>query len=339
MSRDPAARAARLLRWYPRPWRDRYGAEFTELLISDIEERPRSAGRAVDVARGGLTARLTQAGLAGGPLPAPGGVVTPQLRYQQVSVSLGSLLGVLAVFLVAAVALASSLVIYWQFPVVVAAPAAVMASRVISAALLALLVLAAVAALPVLGVLAARCGSSRAARRSLRGPAAVLLASVAFLVTGGRHFGNGWPGTGGHGSFVPAGLAAFEWANSLFVSAYWAHPGSLAAFPRAEVGWMAVSPLALAVAVGAALVLIRRAGLPSWLLAFEVRVATAACAVLPVVFAAAAGWVATSGPRQQSFHAGLIDLACTGVLAAALPLAVQAVRAARRELRLAHGTP
>ena len=44
--RPSAERAARLLRWYPRPWRERYGAEFTELLISDIEERPQSVRRA-----------------------------------------------------------------------------------------------------------------------------------------------------------------------------------------------------------------------------------------------------------------------------------------------------
>jgi hypothetical protein len=334
VSRDPAARAARLLRWYPRPWRDRYGAEFAELLISDIEERPRSAGRAADVARGGLTARLAGAGLAGGPRPAPGAAVTPQQRYQQVSASLGSLLGVLAVFLVAALALASALVIYWQFPVAGPGPAALTATRVISGALLILLALAVTAVLPVLGVLVARLGGRQAIRRGLRGPAVVLLSSIAFLITGGRHFGNGWPGTGGHGSFVPAGLAAFEWASSLFVSAYWAHPGALAAFPPAEVGWMAVSPLALAAAVAAATVLVRRAGLPPWLLAFEVRLATAACAVLLAVFAAAAGWVASSG-RGQSVHAGLVDLACTTVLAAALPFALQAVRAARRELRLA----
>jgi hypothetical protein len=43
---DGAARKAeRLLRWYPRPWRDRYEAEFTELLMADISERPRSPRR------------------------------------------------------------------------------------------------------------------------------------------------------------------------------------------------------------------------------------------------------------------------------------------------------
>ncbi len=64
---DAAARlrAARLVRWYPRQWRERYGDEFTELLVSDIAERPDSLARAFDVARGGLLARLAGAGLAG----------------------------------------------------------------------------------------------------------------------------------------------------------------------------------------------------------------------------------------------------------------------------------
>jgi hypothetical protein len=367
----PAARAARLLRWYPRAWRDRYGDEFTELLICDIEERPRSAGRTLDVARGGLVARLTAAGLAGRPLPAPGsGVVTPQVRYRQVSASLGSLGGALAVFFTAAAALWSELVIYRQAlprsplpsPAAPAAqgahlpPAstALLATDVISAAMLALLALAVLAALPVLATLAVRFRSAgqpgrpgHPARRALAIPAAGLLAGVTFLFIGGRHFGNGWPGTGGHGSFVPAGLAAFEWATSLSVSAYWAHPAPFfAQFPRPEVYWMATSPLALAASVAAAVVLVRRAALSPRVLALEVRLATGACAVMAVVLGAAAWWVATSGGHQAAasgalrppFHAGLIDVACTGILAAALPVAARAARLARRELRLARGT-
>jgi hypothetical protein len=346
-ARTPAERAARLLRWYPRGWRDRYGAEFTELLISDIEERPRSAGRDLDVARGGLVARLTAAGLAGCPLPAPGvGTVTAQVRYRQVSASLGSLGCVLAVFLTVAAALWSELVIYRQAmpPLPGPAQAALLATDVISAAMLALLALAVLAALPVLVTLAVRfLAAGRAGRKALRNPAAVLLGCVTFLFTGGRHFGNGWPGTGGHGSFVPAGLAAFEWATSLSVSAYWAHPaGFFALFPRPEVYWMGTSPLALAASVIAAAILIRRAGPPPRVLAFEVRLAAAACAVMAVVLGAAAWWVATSGGSRLAsgglrppFHAGLIDLACTGVLALALPVAAQASRTARRELLLA----
>jgi hypothetical protein len=51
-------RARRLLRWYPKAWRLRYGEEFTELLTADISERPRSWHRTLDVARRGVAARL-----------------------------------------------------------------------------------------------------------------------------------------------------------------------------------------------------------------------------------------------------------------------------------------
>ena len=352
----PEERAARLLRWYPRAWRDRYGTEFTELLISDIEERPRSAERGFDVARGGLVARLAAAGLAGCPLSASAGrPVTPQLRYRQASASLGSLACVLAIFTLASAAPWSELVIDRQAmsPSHRPAPTALLATSILSAAMLALLTLAALAALPVLATVTARLlrpspagygaspggGDRGASRGALLRPAAVLLGCALLLFFGGRHFGNGWPGTGGHGSFVPAGLAAFAWATSLSVSAYWAHPASFFShFPPAEVYWMGDSPLVLAVAVIAAAVLIRRAGLSPRVLALEVRLAAAACAVMAVILGAAAWWVATSGggiPAGEPFHPGLIDLACTVALALALPVAVRASRLARRELLLA----
>lgn len=58
-------RARRLLRFYPRVWRARYGEEFTQLLIDDISERPHSVTRTADVVRTGLLARLASTGLAG----------------------------------------------------------------------------------------------------------------------------------------------------------------------------------------------------------------------------------------------------------------------------------
>ena len=58
-------RAGRLLSCYPREWRARYGEEFTELLVDDIDERPHSFRRGLDVARGGIVARLAVAGLGG----------------------------------------------------------------------------------------------------------------------------------------------------------------------------------------------------------------------------------------------------------------------------------
>ncbi|MGH3209900.1 MAG: hypothetical protein ACRDNO_19305, partial [Trebonia sp.] len=52
-------RAQRLLRWYPRIWRERYEEEFAELLFAEMQERPRSAARTIDVVRSGIAARLT----------------------------------------------------------------------------------------------------------------------------------------------------------------------------------------------------------------------------------------------------------------------------------------
>jgi hypothetical protein len=412
-----ARRAAQLLRWYPRAWRDRYGEEFAELLISDIEERPHASGRVLDIARGGLVARLADLGLAGCPLPAmAGGAATAQAYRRQASASLGSLGCALAVFLSFASAMWSQLVIasQWapqssQLQVAVQAlwariaagtpqsslaraphapsATAVLTTNVISVAMLVLLGLAVIAAIPPLVTVAVRvampsktpAGTSSSApadilvgarpaalgsapskaaggttvivpvtvpagerpgRMPLLWPAAVLLAAATYLFISGRHFGNGWPGTGGHGSFVPAGLSAFVWASSMSVSTYWVHPGVL---PPAESHWMLASPLALAAAVSAAAILLRRAGLPSRVLALEARLATLACGVMAVILVAAAIWVATNGPLGAAagngtstgalFRAGLIDLAATGMLAVALAIAIQATRTANRALR------
>ena len=65
------------------------------------------------------------------------------------------------------------------------------------------------------------------------------------MAVGGRHFGNGWPGTGGHPwahpGPVPGGVAAFCWASTLAVSSFWAHPAALAAFPAAELAGMSAA--------------------------------------------------------------------------------------------------
>ena len=63
-----ATRVRRLLLWYPRGWRDRYGDEFAELLIAEQAEQGASWLRSANVAATGLRARLAAAGLAGHPL-------------------------------------------------------------------------------------------------------------------------------------------------------------------------------------------------------------------------------------------------------------------------------
>ncbi len=173
--------------------------------------------------------------------------------------------------------------------------------------------------------------------RGLIGPAVLFAGGAAITVLGGRHFGNGWPGTGGRPwaaqGLVPGGVAAFSWAATLFVSAYWAHPAALAAIPRAELAWMMLSPLTVASAAGGAAALIRRTELPPGVLRFEVRLGTAACDTMAVFLAGCCLWIA--GPGQgpgQLFHAGTIDIAGAAAMTIALLVGRQASRQAHRNL-------
>jgi hypothetical protein len=347
---SPAESAARLLRWYPAAWRDRYGEEFAELLTADIQERPRSMSRTLDVARGGIVARLADMGLAGFPLATGGeaataaeGETAPD-RHRQVRASLGTLGAALAVCLAFGAAMQSQLTIAWEWSTTGVPSAADpdppfipvvggFATLVTSASMAAIAVLGIIAVIPVIVTVAVRLAAGAGRRLAL--PAAVFAVAVAVLVVGGRQFENGWVGTGGHDGLIPGGVAAFEWATSLWVSAYWAHPGALAAFPLAERAWMAATPVALAAAALAAATVVRRAGLSTRVLAFEARVATAACAVMAVLLVGLACWLATGGEGAPLFHPGLIDVAATAALALALAAAITARATAMRGLRLA----
>jgi hypothetical protein len=328
---EPAERrAVRLLRWYPRAWRARYGDEFAELLASDISERPRSWARTADVARGGIVARLGGAGLCGCALEAG----------QQARASLACLAWCVTIFLGFGMALWSQLIIGWQWsePDTAATTAATV---VMSAAMLAFAVLAVAAALPV--VMSVVSGIVRRRCPGLIGPSMLFGVGAAVTFTGARHFGNGWPGTGGHPwagqGLVPGGVAAFSWASSLSVSSYWAHPAALAAFPASELAWMIVSPLALACAVGGATRAVRRAALPPGALRFEARLGTAACVTMAVFLIGCAEWIAGRGQGPGNlFHAGAIDVAGIAVMAVALAIGQQAARHARLRIKPAQLT-
>jgi hypothetical protein len=316
-----ARRASRLLRWYPRAWRSRYGEEFAELLIAEISERPRSWTRTADVLRGGVVARLAAAGLCGCTLEAS----------CQVRASLTSLGCCAAVFAGFGAAVWSQLTIGWQWsePDTAATTVAVV---VMSAAMLAFAVLALAAAVPVL--CSAGSGLARGRRQGLLGPAALVAACAVILFVGGRHFGNGWPGTGGHPwarqGLVPGGVAAFSWASTLSVSSYWAHPGALAGFPAAELAWMALSPVAAAGLVGGAAALVRRTELSPRALDFEIRLGTAACAAMAVFLGGCCVWILDGGPGPANlFHAGAIDAVAAVVMMIASAAAWRAARMAR----------
>jgi hypothetical protein len=324
--RPARRRAARLLRWYPRAWRVRYGEEFTELLIADLAERPRSAARTADVIRGGLVARLADAGLSGCPAR------SPELARMQVRACLASLACCVAVFLGVGGAIWSQLVIGWQWSAPDTAATAV-ATFVMTGTVLVLGLVALLAVLPVAWTVASRLARGQA--RALAVPSALFLAGLAVMIVGSRHFGNGWPGTGGHPwartGLVPGGVAAFAWASTLSVSSFWAHPAALAAFPAAELIWMALSPLALACLVTGAAAAVRRTELSPAVLRFEARLARAACLTMAVFLGAGCAWITDRAPRPGSlFHPGAIDVAGLAVMALALATGWQAARQAAR---------
>jgi hypothetical protein len=62
-SSDGARRAARLLRWYPPAWRERYGEEFADHLEQEFADRPVDPRRSLNVACKGLVARVEDIGL------------------------------------------------------------------------------------------------------------------------------------------------------------------------------------------------------------------------------------------------------------------------------------
>ena len=218
--REPTGRATRraerLVRLYPRTWRQRYGDEFTELLIADLCERPRSLSRTLDVIRGALLARLTAAGLSGDGLEPP----------DRLRASLAALGCAMAVFLVFGVGLWSQLMIGWQWSSPNAA-SVTLAMLLMSAALSVLVALASMAVAPIVWSALTACRPSD--RRALLTPGLLFLVGAAVLVAGSVQFAHGWPGTGGRPwaqkGLVPGGLAAFGWASTFSITCIWpTHP-------------------------------------------------------------------------------------------------------------------
>ncbi len=322
---ERAKRARRLLRWYPKRWRVRYGDEFAELLMADFSERPHSWGRSGNVAWSGVVARLGAAGLTGP-------VTEPSEQMRESLVALGC---ALATFLVFATSMWSQLTIGWQWsrPDTLSTTVAMV---VMSVAVLLLVPLALLAAVPIAWTLVRRC--ARRNLTGLAGPSLLFLAGGAVLVVGALHFGNGWPGTGGHPwhhqGLVPGGVAAFTWASTLWVSSYWAHPGALLSFPTIEVAWMAISPAAVACLVIGPAKSVRRLELSPAVLGYETWLGRVATVAMLGFVTGSCFWLVDGGPGPRNlFHAGVIDGVGLTVLAAALAVAHTATGRSRRARR------
>jgi hypothetical protein len=313
-------RARRLVRCYPHEWRERHGEEFTQLLIDDISERPHSLTRTADVLRAGLVARLACAGLAG------------DITARQLRAGLGTLGLSVGAFLAIAVAVWSQLTIGWQWSAP-AAPATKTGMLLMSTSMLAFAALAVSAAIPLLGALTREL-SHRRGRGTLALPLIAATLGAAALVAGSVHFGHGWPGTGGHPwtgrDLVPAAVARFCWASTLWITSYWAHPGALSSFPASEIAWMIAAPVILLGTVIGAAQTLRRLPLSARVLRFEARLGLTAAVAMAAFLAGASSWIVSGGPAPHGlFRVGAIDLIGVAVMAAAL---VVAFRAAQRSL-------
>ena len=319
-----------LLACYPRAWRQRYGAEFAEVLRAEQAERGRSWRRCANVAAAGLRARLADAGLAGHPLD-PGSAARAGLATITISLSAASIAG-LAVWARLAIGL------QWAAP---RTPALARVMDLMSVALILIIVAGILAAAPVVraGVLAMARGQARL----LRLPAVLIAAGALVLVIGGRHFENGWPGTGGHllahQGLVPGGLAAFGWAVTMWVTSYWAHPAALAAFPAGQIFWMAISPVATGCLVAGTALAIRRLPLSPGTLRYEARVAVVGGAGVVLLVAGTVSWLSAAGSDPVPlFRAGIVGQASLMVLAVAAFAGVSAARQSWAASRALAGT-
>jgi hypothetical protein len=321
-----ARRVHRLLRWYPRSWRDRYGEEFAELLAAELDEQPQNWRWSADIAAGGVLARLTAAGLTSHEL-------APAEQVQAGVATAGCALAACAAL---GAAMLAQLATGWQWTTPRSTPAAV-GTVAMSAAAGLLAVLALAAAIPV----GWRAGRTITRRRSGLGrPASLAVSCAAVLIAGGRHFENWWPGTGGHGSehvLVPGGVAAFGWASTLSASAYWAHPALWRTFPVSELAWMMLSPVAWIGLAASVVAIVRRLSMPAGLLRYLARLATAATGVAAAFLAGAATWVLANRPGQAGlFRPGLVDGAELLVMAVAVIVALRAAAGVRRALATVH---
>ena len=314
------SRATRLLLWYPPAWRARYGDEFAELLAAEIADRPRDRRRTVDVAFTGVRARLAGAGLLG-----------HQLDHAAADrASLATLACGGALFVTFGAAMWSQLATGLQW--------AVPDNRGITQALdlmsLALLTFCVVAALGLAALIrAAIAAVGRGRGRALLGPAALAIGSAAVLFVGGRHYANAWPGTGGHliatQGLVPAGVVAFCWSTTMWITSYWAHPAMLAAFPATVIAWMTLAPLAAGGLMTGVAQLIRRLDRSPRALCFERWLGRVGCAGMLLFLGGVLRWLSSAATGQPVlFHVGSVDVAGLAVIVLVVAAGLRATRLA-----------
>jgi hypothetical protein len=177
MSSDLAntRRATRLLRCYPRAWRERYGAEFADHLGQEFADRPVDLGRSVNVAYNGLIARVGDIGLSNTGVNLGG----------QTRAALGTSLAFIALMVVVMLDLWSRAMLAWSgrqyHPIPVSATTGILTAAMGLLVLVLAIVVLAVAILVARQILRGRA-------RNLIGPSILAVASGGYLLYAGRIF-------------------------------------------------------------------------------------------------------------------------------------------------------
>jgi hypothetical protein len=224
---DAAARAERLLRWYPAVWRARYGEEFTWLLEDDLRERPSCLRRDADVVRAGLSARLGAMGVGAAPVVDERAAVLTRIAL-------------LSVFVAAALSIWTQLA---NAAISATATAPVLGALVTLSAVGLVALATAGVALRRFAVAFRRTGLWQ--RRAALLPVATIAVASGVLMVGAAAVARHWPGRTVHHSSGLAAVVRVTWAATDSISTYWPHPGRLATLSAAELTWMVVSPVAV----------------------------------------------------------------------------------------------
>jgi hypothetical protein len=302
--------AHRLLRCYPRIWRERYGDEFAGLLIDDLAERPRSLRRDLDVVRAGLGARIAAYGLARGPVQD-----RSALRVVAAAASV--------IFVAAVLSIWTQLADGWL--------AAGPESGLVRVGLITLsiwlggLLLAATAfgvRVAISVVRAVRAGRAAAALP----PMSLLVTSAAVLVAGVRLMTPMWPGAHLQHEGALAHVARVGWASTATISTFWLQPHRLLTLPAGELAWMLLCPAAVVAFV--------------WSAARVTQVCSAhvpraggrvsiigGVAVMPSLVTAAAWVFGSQHASNATYRAGTLDLVLIAAMLASALLARNALTA------------
>ena len=310
--------ARRLVHLYPSEWRRRFGDEFEQLLIDEMRHRW-SARRAANVVGHAVLAHLTVAGMVGRTL-------APQVQAWRAVRVLGM---VVVMFLAIGIGMWSQLAVGWTWASPTSAGTRT-ALWLMSGTLLGLSGMFALALIVLIWPIARR------GRRPV-GPLLALGGCGTALWIGCVHVAAQWPATATSGwetrTIVPAGLGRIGWAGTLWLSAYWVHPGMLLALPADVLAWMMISPLLLTGLAAAGLATVRHSVPTTGLLRALACVGAVSVVLAALFVAGAAAWILSSGsgPREL-FQAGSLD---DGGLVLLVGAVLTAAHLARRALLVA----